>query len=196
VYVREAQIVQPLDDWISGVFEPDRLDETCRGLAEAQEPPVIDDDHAAAARQLLADCDARLARYREALEAGTDPAVVARWIGEVQAERWAAEEELRRRRTAKALTEDDIRAVVENLGNLADVLEAAEPHKKADLYDNLGLSLTYEPSKRRVLVEADLGGVRPVRVGGPKSPNCHQEWRVKQWPPAMLTEGLGLSARA
>jgi hypothetical protein len=33
-------------------------------------------------------------------------------------------------------------------------------------------------------------------VGGPKSPNCHQEWRVKQWPPATLTEGLGLSARA
>jgi len=165
VYVREAQIVQPLDDWISGIFEPSRLDETCRGLAEAQEPPVIEDDHAAT-RQVLADCDVRLARYREALEAGTDPAVVARWISEVQAERRAAEEELRRRRTAKALTEDDIRAMVESLGNLADVLEAAEPHKKADLYDNLGLSLTYEPSTRRVLVEADLVGVRPVRVGG------------------------------
>jgi len=38
VYVREAKIVQPLDDWISGIFEPDRLEETCRALAEAQEP--------------------------------------------------------------------------------------------------------------------------------------------------------------
>src|SRR6266545_5070281 len=167
VYVREAQIVQPLDDWISGVFEPDRLDETCRGLAEAQEPPVIEDDHAATARQVLADCDARLARYREALEAGTDSAVVARWIGEVQAERRAAEEELRRRRPAPALTEDDIRAMIESLEDLVGVLGAAEPTKKAGLYESLGLALKYEPSKRRVLVEADLGGVRPVRVGGP-----------------------------
>jgi site-specific DNA recombinase len=166
VYIREVQIVPPLDSWISGVFEPDRLEETCRTLAEAQEPPVIDDDRAATVRQVLVDCDGRLARYREALEAGTDPAVVAEWISEVQAERSAAEKELWRRRPAPALTEDDIRAIVESLSDLVGVLEAAEPQKKAELYDSLGLSLTYEPSKRRVLVEADLGGVRQVRVGG------------------------------
>lgn len=166
VYVREAQIVPPLDDWISGVFEPDRLEETCRALAEAQEPATEEADDAAAARQVLVDCDARLARYREALEAGTDPVVVARWIGEVQAERSAAEVELHRRRSAAALTEDDVRAMVESVGNLVGVLEAADPAKKAALYESLGLDLSYEPSKRRVLVEADLGGVRPVRVGG------------------------------
>jgi len=165
-YVREAQIVPPLDDWIAGVFEPDRLEETCRALAEAQEPAPEADGRAEAARQELVDCDARLARYREALEAGTDPAVVARWISEVQAERTAAEGELRRHRPAAALTEDDIRSMVESLGDLVGVLEAAEPQKKAALYESLGLALVYEPSMRRVLVEADLGGVRPVRVGG------------------------------
>ena len=36
VYVREEQIVPPLDDWLAGVFEPGRLEETCRALAEAQ----------------------------------------------------------------------------------------------------------------------------------------------------------------
>jgi hypothetical protein len=51
------------------------------------------------------------------------------------------------------------------LGNCA-FGQAAEPQKKVALYENLGLALEYEPSKRRVLVEADLGGVRPVRVGG------------------------------
>jgi Recombinase zinc beta ribbon domain len=60
VYVREAQIVPPLDDWIAGVFEPDRLEETCRALVESQEPPVIDDDRASTVRQVLVDCDARL----------------------------------------------------------------------------------------------------------------------------------------
>jgi site-specific DNA recombinase len=166
VYVRETQIVPLLDDWISGVFEPDRLEETYRTLAQAQEPPVIDDDRAATLRQVLVDCDVRLARYREALEAGTDPAVVSQWITEVQAERKSADEELRRRRPASALTEDDIRAIVESLTDLVGVLEAAAPAKKASLYESLGLSLTYEPIKRRVLVEAHLEGVPTVRVGG------------------------------
>ena len=166
VYVREAQIVPPLDDWIAGVFEPERLEETCRALADAQEPLTEEAGRAEAALRTLADCDARLARYREALEAGTDPAVVTSWITEVQAERRSAEEELRRRRPVAAFTEDDIRAMVESLGDLVGVLRTADPQRKTDLYDSLGLSLTYEPKKRRVLVGADLGGVRPVRVGG------------------------------
>jgi hypothetical protein len=91
--------------------------------------------------------------------------VGAGWIAEVQTGRKAAEKELRRRRPA-SLTEADIRAVVESIGVLVGVLDAAEPAKRAALYTSLGLSLTYEPSKRRVLVDADLGGVHPVRVGG------------------------------
>jgi site-specific DNA recombinase len=166
VYVRETQIVPPLDEWISRIFEPDRLDETCRALAEAQEPAAADEGSAAAARRTVADCDARLARYREALEAGTDPAVIARWIAEVEGERRAAEESLRRRRSTAALTEAEIRTMIETLADLVGVLDAADPAKRAALYESLGLSLMYEPSKRRVLVEADLSGVRPVRVGG------------------------------
>jgi hypothetical protein len=166
VYVREAKIVQPLDDWISGIFEPDRLEETCRALAEAQEPAPEADGRTEAARRTLADCDARLDRYREALESGVDAAVVARWISEVQVERRSAEEEIRRRRPAAALTEDDVRAMVKNVADLVGVLQAANAEKRAALYQSLGLSLIYEPSKRRVLVEADLGRVRPVRVGG------------------------------
>lgn len=164
VYLREEQIVPPLDEWISRLFEPERLDETCRALAEAREPPLVEDGRDESARRTLADCDARLARYREALEAGTDPTVVAGWIAEVQVERRRAEEEIRR--PAATLTEGDIRSMVESLGDLVRVLEAAEPARRAGLYESLGLSLTYEPSERRVLVEADLSGVRTVRVGG------------------------------
>ena len=87
----------------------------------------------------------------------------------MQAERKRAEDELRRRRPTPALTEDDIRTLVESLVDLVGLLEAAEPQKKAALYESLGLSLTYEPRRLRVLVEVDLSGVRPVRVGGPTS---------------------------
>jgi hypothetical protein len=48
----------------------------------------------AAARELLADFDRRLARYRAALEAGTDPTVVGQWIAEVATARQAAEASL------------------------------------------------------------------------------------------------------
>ncbi|HEV8419879.1 MAG TPA: hypothetical protein VGR13_00845, partial [Actinomycetota bacterium] len=52
------------------------------------------------------------------------------------------------------------------LWDLVGVLRAAEPQKKAELYGDLGLTLTYQPNGRRVLVEADLSRVRMVRVGG------------------------------
>jgi hypothetical protein len=60
--------------------------------------------------------------------------------------------------------------MVESITDLVGVLEAAEPAKKAALYESLGLALPYEPSKRRVLVGADLSGVRSVRVGGATPP--------------------------
>jgi hypothetical protein len=51
-----------------------------------------------------------------------------------------AEEELRRRRPAAVLTQDDNRAMIESLGDLVVVLGAAEPARKAALYESLGLA--------------------------------------------------------
>jgi hypothetical protein len=39
---------------------------------------------------LIADCDARLARYQAALDAGADPQAVAEWTRQVKNERAAA----------------------------------------------------------------------------------------------------------
>jgi hypothetical protein len=63
--------------------------------------------------------------------------------------------------------------MIGSLGDLVGVLETAEPAKKAALYESLGLALKYEPCKRRVLVEAGLGRVRPVGVGGRFEPQLH-----------------------
>ena len=91
---------------------------------QAQEPAPEADGRGEAARRTLADCDARLDRYREALESGVDAVVVARWISEVQVERRSAEEEIHRYRPAAALTEDDIRAMVESVADLVGILQA------------------------------------------------------------------------
>jgi hypothetical protein len=114
-----------------------------------------------AIRETLAECDARLARYRHALEAGADPAVVAGWIRDVQAERRSIEHEFGGMAPAAVWSAEDMQALVESVGDLVAVLRGAEPQKKAELYGELGLTLTYD------IVEADLSRVRMVRVGGP-----------------------------
>ena len=41
--------------------------------------------------RILAECDRKLANYRAALDAGTDPKIVTEWIAQVQAEKSLAE---------------------------------------------------------------------------------------------------------
>jgi site-specific DNA recombinase len=83
--------------------------------------------HAETARRMLADCDARLDRYREALERGVDAALVARRISEIQLERSCAEEELRLRRPAARAHRARHPGYGRELADLVGVLEAAEP---------------------------------------------------------------------
>ncbi|WP_167450034.1 hypothetical protein [Streptomyces hyaluromycini] len=43
-----------------------------------------------------------------------------------------------------------------SLGSIRDVLADAEPQDKADVYQNLGLKLTYDPATQLVRAEAQL----------------------------------------
>ncbi|RSS48682.1 hypothetical protein EF902_04680 [Streptomyces sp. WAC05858] len=94
IYLRESWITVPLDNWLATVFLPRRLDDTIDLMATAavpnQEPSA-----AAAARAVIADCDAKLATHRAALGTGVGPALVTQWISETQARRARAEAELR-----------------------------------------------------------------------------------------------------
>jgi hypothetical protein len=56
-------------------------------MPRASQLVVEDETRLEAIREALAECEARLARYRQALEAGADPTVVTAWIRGVQAER-------------------------------------------------------------------------------------------------------------
>lgn len=97
VYVREELIVPTLDRWLLRAFSAAALPDTIQALADAQ-----DEDHdeevlarVTDAKRIIADCDQRLARYRAALEAGTDPTLIARWTAEVNTTRAAAQAQLR-----------------------------------------------------------------------------------------------------
>ena len=79
------------------------------------------------------------------------------------------------------MSRDDIAGIVATLGDLVKVIREAEPADKADLYGQLGLSLTYQPSGR--LVEATLTPTKTMRKGfvsevglEPGNTGCFPNW--------------------
>jgi site-specific DNA recombinase len=147
--VREDQILGPIDGWLAQVFDPGQLDTTLDALEHAaSSTDESDQAKAQAAQRRVTECDTRLAHYRAALEAGTDPAVVSAWIADVQAERPAAEVE--RDRAAglqnQRMPRDQLAALMNGLGNLLDVLASSTLEDKAEVYRRLKLRLIYEPT--------------------------------------------------
>ena len=166
VNLREADLLPQIDAWLGQLTDPDHLQATCQAIASASDQHATRSAERAAARQLLADCDRRLARYRAALEAGTDPTVVGQWIAEVTATRQAAETSLHQLAAAPdPVSPEAIRRALEAVGGLAAALDGADPGLRAQLYQEVGIEGTYDPHARIVAVRADLRR-RMVRVGG------------------------------
>jgi hypothetical protein len=81
VILREENLIRPLDTWLVQEFSPLQRRQTIAKLVDqaAAGAPVAP---TASDGPTVTPCDANLARYRTALEAGADPAVVATWIAE------------------------------------------------------------------------------------------------------------------
>jgi len=184
VYLAERDVLPALDDWLAQAFVPIRLAITVEQLFASQPERVADSDDGATAHT-IADCDAKLARYREALEAGADPALVAAWTAEVQAHKAQALAARRTKHGQPRMTSDEIRALVDTLGNIGAMLANAHPEDKAEVYRQLGTTLTYEPNKRLVRAEA---GIRPQPWGYGKCPRGDQA----RWPILALRADLWL----
>jgi DNA invertase Pin-like site-specific DNA recombinase len=178
VYLRESDITPALDAWLLGVFDPKNLDAAVAALSAAQSPDDGAIARAEAARRAVADCGTRLAKYRAALEAGADPAVVAGWIKEVEGDRLHAERELASTAgTAQPLTEAEIRALVTSQRKvLRDPRpghpRAAGSHLRADD----GPADHLHPDDASIEVEA-----RPACTNGcVGGPDCAKpEWRIR-----------------
>jgi site-specific DNA recombinase len=121
-------------------------------LTDSQQPPTNDDHTAQQAGIRLAACDKKLASYRAALDAGADPAVVTAWITETQKERQRIEGSLAatpQPESRPRLTRDQIRAIVQQVGELTTVLAEADPTDRAEIYRQLGFKLTYHPEQQK-----------------------------------------------
>jgi site-specific DNA recombinase len=102
----------------------------------------------------ITECDRKLAQYRATLDAGANPATVATWIAETEAEKARYQLAVRPAPARTRMSEAEIKAVVDKLADIARVLQDADPDDKAEIFRQLGLKLTYHP--RRQLVEAQV----------------------------------------
>jgi hypothetical protein len=83
----------------------------------------------------------------------------------LRAAKIAAERDLANAQPRRVLDDSDIRALVDAVGPIANVLAGADPDAKARLYNELGLDLVFDATKRLVRVEALPVCVRSCRRG-------------------------------
>ncbi len=150
VYLAERDLLGPLDDWLALVFAPHRLSDAVDALYRSQ-PDLEEDPATLDAWRVVAECDQKLERHRAALEAGTDPQLVARWTAEVSARRAEALSW-----SQAAVGREQIATMVAALGDVRQVLGNADPDDEAEVYRQLRLPATYHPGKRTVRVEKSL----------------------------------------
>lgn len=102
-------------------------------------------------RDIAAEFNKKIARYKQTLDEGVSPAVVARWIAEAEQLR---DEALASRPAARkddpdVMTAEEIASLLADLGDVATALQEGEPEHKLDLYRSLRLRLTYSAETQR-----------------------------------------------
>lgn len=169
VIMREDAVAEHIDRWIASVFDPTRRDQTIELLArqistEARPAPQPRQRRG----QLAAEFDKKIARYKEALEEGASPAVVAAWIAEAEQQRdeaLAIPPVAQAVDTVGAMTVEQISSLVNELGDIAAALKEGAPELKLDLYRSLRLRLVYDDQTQTVSAIIDLGEHRWDLVG-------------------------------
>jgi hypothetical protein len=82
VYLREDALITPLDTSLAQDFAPLQRRHTIAELVDQASVGAPVSEPSDPTGSAVTQWHAKLARYRQALEAGADPAVVAAWIAE------------------------------------------------------------------------------------------------------------------
>ncbi|WP_160573684.1 recombinase family protein [Actinomadura physcomitrii] len=166
VYLREAEILGEVEGWLATAFTEERVAAVIDMMAAQMTDP--DAQKVADLRKQLSRCDRKLVQYRAALDAGADIAEVTGWINDVKKEQVRLEHELKAAPRGSGISRDEIAELLQRTGGLAQLAINAEPEDKADLYQQLGLTMTYYPQRREVeaRVIPEPPHVRSVRVRG------------------------------
>ena len=165
VYLREADLLPQLDEWLVETFAHDNIDQLCKQIAEAGDDDTQRLMETEIVKRELASCRQKIERYKSALETGSDVALVMSWIAEQTAKQSGLEAKLRLLNTRPIrISEEEIREGLEEIGGLAMLLSEGDQIKRAEFYAELDLQGTYDPRSSTVDVAFGTRG-RMVRVG-------------------------------
>ncbi|WP_436498177.1 recombinase family protein [Actinokineospora sp. HUAS TT18] len=155
VYVREDPLREAVNEWLTRIFAPENRDETVRAFvaSQADERPSGDQE---AARKRLADAEARLRRFQDAIGAGVDPMAVMEPMNQAEAERSSARAELDNAPASNLMDAAEVYAMLDSLGEVAHALSGTDLDALTALYRSANLELKYENAKEAVYVTASV----------------------------------------
>jgi DNA invertase Pin-like site-specific DNA recombinase len=169
--VREDRLLPHIDAWLARIFAPERIAQTAKQVVEADAAGNREDPAVTRARAILVECDRKLAKHIDGLEAGIPAELIAPRVAATQREKAAAEAVLATAPPApKPLGFDEVMETLTALSNLPELLETIDQSDRAALYQALGLTVTYhrvghsEQVKLRSTITSE--GVDLERVGG------------------------------
>ncbi len=174
IYVREDSLTPAIDRWLAQLFDDVNIDETRAAPETGTGPDIAEQNRIDSACRRLKECDDKLAKYRQALEAGTDPTIVGEWIEEIRLARKAAEVARRPKKPNGRLTQP-------RSNDWSPSAKASWPSSKAPTPKTAKLSTGNSTSQsfvttmdsckslqipRRVLTNVSKGGLEPPRPFG------------------------------
>ncbi|MFC7535531.1 recombinase family protein [Actinoplanes sp. GCM10030250] len=180
LYLREDQIADPIDRFLRDELTGNALTANLRRVADAQHRAALaatsGADDTTEIRQAITDADAKIDRYRAALDAGGDPTLIAGWITETTAIKRAAQARLGVTDAApQRMTEDQLDAIAAAFKDLLRLVQGADPRDRAELYSRIGLRMTYQPGQKTLKAEVvsdDFGRVYNVCPRGDLNPHA------------------------
>jgi len=171
--VQERRLLAALDPWLTGLFADDKLEEAARMVADADRQRHGNDPRVAQARQAAASARLRIERLLDAVERGGDSAVYAPPIERANRDLAAAQLVLDAMPPApEALTDEEIMHTLRALGDMPSRLAVADGSIRADVYESLGIQLTYrrdDDGLEQIRISASIDCVDLERVGGASS---------------------------
>ncbi len=118
------------------------------------------------ARNKLAGAETRIRRLQQAIEAGANPVALVDALNRAEDERQAARADLDRIPTSRVLSVADVAAMIDELGDVGQALDRADPASIEDLYSALRLEMLYDAGAKTVNVTIRPGGRGSARVRG------------------------------
>jgi DNA invertase Pin-like site-specific DNA recombinase len=172
IYLPERAVLAPVNAWIASLFDEQHRTATMQQLAAA-DTSTHDNARMQQARRRLADAEKRLRRLQQAIEAGANPTALIDPLNKAEQERQAARTDLDRSPVSPALSHADIAALIDDLGDVGQALNRADPAGLEDLYATLRLEMVYNADTKTLDVTIRPAGRGSARVRGgirPKSP--------------------------